>query len=363
MIKLIFTHLRRRATNYIAVCVELTVVLLVCNILLNQLLPFIHSQRLYNNFGLSNVLCCTVTTDRETVEGITEEVGATVLWRNYRGQYALSDESLFIQPVEKGYLSRFGLVPNDEILNGPIAVVSGSLSSQYITGETYTVTVGPSVGEITFTVAASMDNDLMFIPPSGDAALSIIGYYPHTILLALDSDDLALFIASDVYTLESKEIDAQRVVDELSWKEQIVTAMSCDEAQNYSNSLDLSQMGMPIVISLTAVVLCLAGMLSNTLLSIIANERANAIYYICGYTWKKCALLQIMSDLFIVVCSAILAFAIMQILSALSGNISLQHNSFLISVAIVAAIYVLAEVFGLIHIKKKNVAEIAERMK
>ena len=363
MRKLIFTHLRRRATNYIAVCVELTVVLLVCNILLNQLLPFIQSQRLYDNLGLSNILCCTVTTDSEAVEEIAEEVGATVLWRNYRGQYALSDESLFIQPVEKSYLSRFGLLSNDEIKDGPIAVVSGSLSAQYITGETYTVVVGEPVGEITFTVAASMDNDLMFIPPSGDAALSIIGSYPHTILLALDSDDLTQFTASDVYTLEAAENDAQRVVEDLSWKEQIVTAMSCEEAQAYSNSLDLSQMGMPIVISLTAVVLCLAGMLSNTLLSIIANERTNAIYYICGYTWRKCALIQIISDLLVLVCSVILAFVIMQILSALSGNISLQKSSFLVSIAIVAAIYVLAETLGIIQIKKKNVAEIAERMK
>lgn len=363
MRKLIFTHLRRRAPNYIAVCVELTVVLLVCNILLNQLLPFIQSQRLYDKLGLSNVLCCTVTTDGETVEEIAGEVGATVLWRNYRGQYALSDENLFIQPVEKSYLSRFGLLSNDEIKDGPIAVVSGSLSSQYITGETYTVVVSEPVGEITFTVAASLDNDLMFIPPSGDAALSIIGSYPHTILLALDNDDLTRFTASDVYTLEVKENDAQRVVNDLSWKEQIVTAMSCEEAHAYSNSLDLSQMGMPIIISLTAVVLCLAGMLSNTLLSIIANERNNAIYYICGYTWRKCALIQIVSDLLIVVCSVLVAFVIMQILSALSGNISLQQSSFLVSIAIVAAIYVLAETLGIVQIKKKNVAEIAERMK
>jgi len=363
MITLIFTHLKRRAINYIAVCVELIVVVLVCNILLSHLVPFIQGQQLYKSLKLSSILCCTTSAESDALDIIAREVDAKILWRNYRGQYALSDESLFIQPVEKSYLHRFDLVPDEQISAGPIAVVASSLTSRYKSGNTYTVALQYPIGEITFSVALSTDNDLLFIPPSGDAALSVIGRHPNTVLLALDDDDLAKFDASDVYTLEAKDNDAQRVTEILSWNEKIIAAMSCEDAQSYSNSLDMSQMGMPIVISLTAVALCLAGMLSNTLLSIIANERNNAIYYICGYTWKKCALVQFISDLLIVFFSVVMAYAVMQILSKTSGNITFQQTSFLLSVAIVAVIFTLAEILGVIQIAKKNVAEIAERMK
>ncbi len=362
MKKLISLHLRRRLTNYIAVCVELIVLLLVCNILLSQLIPFIQSEQLYDELGLSDVLCCTTTTDRETLERITNEADATILWRNYKGQYT-SDETLFVQPVEKNYFRQFRLLSEDQMTNETIAVISESMSSKYSIGETYTVSISENIGKITFTVAGIVDNDLMFIPPSGDAALSIIGNYPHTILLGLDEDDLLRFHASDVYTLSANDNDAQRVADDLSWEEQIITAMSCEDAQSYNNSLELNQMGMPIIISITAIVLCLAGMLSNTLLTIIANERNNSIYYICGLTWKKCALIQIICDLFVVILSAVLTLIALLIFSKISDYIVLQRTPFLISVAIAAVMYLIAEILGILQFKKNNVAEIVERVK
>ena len=310
MIKLIIAHWRRRIVNYSAVCVELIILLIVGNILMSQLIPFLQSAQLYSKHGLENILCCTATTNRENVEQIAEGLGAKILWSNYRGDYTISDERLFIQPVEKEYLRRFNLISEEDIIKGAVAVVPASLSSQYLVGETYTVTVSETVGKITFLVGTVMDNDLMFIPPSGDAALSIIGSYPNTILLALDEDDLTRFNSSDVYTLEADAYDVQRVVDDLSWNEHIITVMSCEKAQDYTNSLELSQMGMPIIISITAIILCLAGMLSNILLTIIANERNNGIYYICGYTWKKIALVQILSDLLAVGISVIISLAI-----------------------------------------------------
>lgn len=363
MITLIFAHLKRRSINYIAVCIELIVVVLVCNILLSHLVPFIQGQQLYKSLKLSSILCCTTSEESDAIDIIAREVDARILWRNYRGQYALSDENLFVQPVEKSYLRRFALVPDEQISDGPIAVVASSLTSKYKPGNSYTVVLQEPIGEITFSVVLSTDTDLMFIPPSGDAALSVIGRHPHTVLLALDDNDLAKFDASDVYTLEAEDNDAQRVTEILSWNEKIITAMSCEDAQSHSNSLDMNQMGMPIVISLTAVSLCLAGMLSNTLLSIIANERNNAIYYICGYTWKKCALVQFISDLLIVFFSILMAYAVMQILSKMSGNITFQKTSFILSVAIVAVIFTFAEILGIVQITKRNVAEIAERMK
>lgn len=362
MKKLIHLHFRRRLANYIAVCVELIVLLLVCNILLSQLIPFIQSEKLYDKLGLSDILCCTTDADEETLEEITNEAGATVLWRNYKGQYT-TDETLFIQPVEKSYFSQFHLLSEDEMTNGNIAVISESMSLKYSIGETYTVQLSEDIGEISFTVAGIVDNDLMFIPPSGDAALSIIGSYRHTVLLGLNEEDLSQFHASDIYTLSANGDDAKRVTDDLLWNEQIITAMSCEDAQSYNNSLELSQMGMPIIISITAIVLCLAGMLSNTLLTIIANERNNGIYYICGLTWKRCAVIQIICDLFVVILSTVLTLLGLLIFSKISDYIALQRTPFLLSVVIAAIIYLIAEILGILQFKQTNVAEIVERVK
>lgn len=362
MKKLIPLHLRRRLANYIAVCVELIILLLVCNILLSQLIPFIQSEQLYKELGLSDILCCTTTMDRGSLEKVSNQADATVLWCNYKGQYTY-DETVFIQPVEMNYFHRFYQNSADKIGNEPIAVVSESVSSKYSIGETYTVSISENIGEITFTVVGIADNDLMFIPPYGDTTLSIIGDYPHTIILGLNEDDLLRFHASDIYTLAANDGDAPRVADDLLWEEQIVTAMSCEDAQSYNDSLEMSQMGMPIVISITAIVLCLAGMLSNTLLTIIANERNNSIYYICGLTWKKCALIQIVCDLFVVILSTALALIGLLISSRITNYINLQPKPFLISFVIAITVYLITEVLGVLQFRKNNVIEIVGRVK
>ena len=362
MKKLIIAHIRRRLANYVAVCVELAILLIVGNVLLNQLIPFIEGNLLYDELGLSKVFCCTINGEREELEALAEEVDATVLWQNYNKQWVESEEKLFIQPIEKEYLRRFHLLMEEELSEGCIAIVPESLSTRYRQGENYTVVIDEVLGELTFTVAVTLDNDLMFTPPAGDSAINIIGGYPHTILLAMDEETLARFPASNTYTLEVVK-HAQSVVDEMLWDKLIIKAMSCEDAKAYSNELELSQMGMPIIISVVAIVLCVAGMLSNTLLSIIENERINGIYYSCGYTWKKCALIQIISDLLAVAASAILALMIMEYLSSSSSYIVWQREPFLISLVLVITIYVLTETLGVFQFKKHNVAEIAERMK
>ena len=359
MKKLILSHFRRRIVNYIAVCVELVILLIVCNVLLNQLIPFIQGEQLYREMELSNILCCTTNTDKETMEAIADEVGATVLWRNYRAQYISDDSDLRIKPVDIEYMQHFGFAANSsDVIQ---AVVPSSLSNQYEEGKTYTIHIS-GIGEITFTVAKVLENDLMFLPPSDNTVSNIIGSYPTTIIMAMDESNLSKFTASDIYTLQAQ--DAQGAALSLSWYDGIITAMSCEDAQTYNNSFELSQMGMPIIISITAVVLCLAGMLSNTLLTIIANERTNGIYYICGYTWRKCAMVQIVSDFLAVVVSILFALGIMLALSLTSsGYIALQKTPFAASVLIVAVIYAVAEMLGILQIKKNNVAEIAGRMK
>lgn len=285
-------------------------------------------------------------TDEEIAEGsnviiisndekIADEVGATVLWRNYRTQHISDDSDLRIKPVEKEYLRHFGFV--SDTVDGIQAVVPSGLSNQYKVGKTYTILIN-GIGDIIFTVAKVLVNDLMFLPPSDNTVYSIIGSYPTTIILAMDESALSKFTVSDIYTLQAE--NAQGAALSLSWYDGIITTMSCEDARAYNNSFELSQMGMPIIISITAVVLCLAGMLSNTLLTIIANERINGIYYICGYTWRKCAMVQIVSDFFAVVAAALLALGIMLILSATSGYITLQKMPFVVSMLIVAVIYI-----------------------
>ncbi len=361
MKKLIVTHLKRRLSNYIAVCVELAILILVSNVLLNQLFPFIQSKQLYKEMELSKILCCTVSSGSESVEELAEEVNATLLWRNYIGQVPASDENLYVQPIGKNYLQRFGLISANNIPQESVAIVANSLKSEYEVGNTYTMVIDETIGEIAFTVIDSLDNDLMFLPPSGNSALSIIGSYPNTILLALDDDVLAQFNASNVYTMEAD--DAQQVTDNLSFHENVVTVMSCEAAQAYDDAIEIEKMGIPIILSITTIVLCLAGMLSNTLLTIIANERTNGIYYICGYTWKRCAMVQIISDLCVVLLSSVLSLSAMLILSNTSGYISLEKIPFIASASIVIVIYAIAEILGIQQMKRNNVAEIAGRVK
>lgn len=359
MVKLILSNFRCRTVSYIVVCVELVILLIVCNVLLNQLIPFIQGEHLYKEMDLSSIVCCTSNVDRATVERHADKVGATVLWRNYRTQYISDDSELQIKPVEKAYLQHFGFA--DDALAGIQAVVPYSLSGQYKEGGSYSVHIN-GIGEITFAIAKVLNTDLMFLPPANDTVSSIIGSYPTTIILAMDEENLSNFTASDIYTLQAA--DAQAVALGLSWYDGIITAMSCEDAKTHNNSLELSQMGMPIIISITAVILCLAGMLSNTLLTIIANERTNGIYYICGYTWRKCAMVQIVSDFLVVIAAILAALGVMLLISKISsGYVALQKIPFIASILIVVTIYTVTEMMGILQIQKNNVAEIVERMK
>jgi len=359
--KLILAQLARRMKSNLAVCLEVIVLIIVCNVLLGQLVPFVQGEILYKNLSLSQIVCCTSDAGEAVVTELASAAGASVLQQNYKSK-VISEQNLWLQPVSISYLERIMPTHTGVSAHGIQAIVPRSLSSQFKQGQSYFLAVYGMEDTVDFTVIHTLDNDMMFIPPAGDTS-EIVSRSPNTILLVVDDSTSGLFELSDIYTLDTGTNDTDNVVSFLTDSDSVDMAMSAQMAREYSNTFGLHMMGMPIIITATVVFLCLAGMLSNTLLSIISNERLNSIYYICGYTWRKCAAVQALADLLIVLCGTVVSLIILLVLSKTGGTIQFQRFEFTISAGIVLSIFILAEVMGISQIRKYNVAELAERMK
>ena len=359
--KLVLAQLARRIKSNFAVCVEVIVLIIVCNVLLGQLIPYVQGELLYKNCSLSQIVCCTSDAGEVTVEELASAVEASVLQRNYKSK-VVSEEDLWLQPVSTSYVARIFSENIDVSAGGIPAIVPRSLSSKFKQDQSYSLTVYDMSEPVCFTVVHTLNNDMMFLPPAGNT-VEMVSKSPNTVLLVVDDSTSELFELSDVYTMDVGSQDVNAVISLLTENGGVEMAMSVKAAREYSNTFDLHMMGMPIIIAVTVVLLCLAGMLSNTLLSVISNERLNSIYYICGYTWKKCAIVQAITDLLIVLCGILISLIVLLLLSKTDGSIQLQKFEFIISTGIALSIWILAETMGISQISKSNVAELAERIK
>ncbi len=362
MHKLIWAQLSRRKKAYIATCVEIVILIVVTNILMNRLIPFVQGEKLFKESSLHKIVCCTSSADESHIASIASTSGATLLWQNFKSE-TISGTNITVQPVSLQYFNRI-LSSNSAYSYGEIiAVIPSNLSRQYHQDCSYSLFIDGMESPIKIHVVHTLANNIMFIPPSSDAASSIISNRPNTILIGIPETMVNYFRLSNIFTLDVGINNPDNVVQALLNSDSISAAMSAYRARDYSNSLDIEMMGMPIIIAVTSVFLCFTGLLSSTLLSIYYNERINCIYYICGYTWAKCALIQIICDLLIIFSAIVISLVILLYLTVRGGSIVIYNDSFTISIAIVFFLYIFSEVVGITQIRKADVAELVEGIK
>lgn len=362
--KLIIANLRGRLGSYLAVCAQIMIALIVGYIMLGELIPFIQVEITCKNLQLSQIVFCSSLEGEEYVSNAARKAGASVLCRNYQSTKT-TDGEIHIQPVSVGFMTHFGYLDIDSIQSGDnmLAVVPECLSSTYEPGKTYRLSIGKDAQELSFSVATCLDNDILLIPPSGSAAENAVGVRTNTIYTVIPESCEEQFVLSEVYTLTVEGQKGEAVVAALLEQEGIYEAVCEELVRAYYRALDLEMMGIPIIIFICVMVLCFTGVISNTMLTLIHNERLNSIYFICGYTWNQCLRIQLLSDGIVFLSSGVGAFLVMWMLSAGQEKAAFSADSFGMSAVIVLTIFLLAEAMCLIQSKQNNVAEIAERIK
>lgn len=363
MAKIIAQNLKRHGKSYLGLLAELSVLLVVFNALLGSLVPFLQSKAAYRKLDLSDIVCVTAYTDWAGMREIASQNGLTLLWQDMESCQALNpygDESIQVQPVDESYFDKFDYSYSsrmDELPEGDWAVVSGSLKRQYKTGQTYDLTL-ENGQTVSFTVYAALKNDYMFIPPSESSSSDVISDCPNTLLMVFNEEMPEIFEETYVYTLEAgSEEEAEGASEELYSFSAVTAAMAAQEGYEEQNSSDASLMGIPIILAIAAAFLCLAAMIADVLLKNALNERNNGIYYICGFTWAKCSCVQIFSDAVIFLAALAVSF----IAVILLGNMDFNIFYFLISALSGLVICALAELLGVIRMRKKDAVMIVER--
>ncbi|MCD7785237.1 MAG: hypothetical protein LUH18_06615 [Oscillospiraceae bacterium] len=292
---IILSNLKDRFPAYVRVTLMLTVMMFIFSSLMGDLLPLIQISQAYSRLGLENAVAITADSD---IKSVVEDLGGKYLGVSFRGKYTY-DSFAYLQPVEADYFENlnysFKKQTSCDTIDGYPAVVVSSLGSHYSLGETYTeVLSGKDKPEVTFTVVGTLKNDFVYLTPSGDSPSSVVSEQSNYIFLITNEDD-EIFTKRDVYgALASGDMTdfCSNIVSTGLVESAVSTADGFDE---YC-SLELEIMGMTVMLAIISVLLCLAGVISNSILSRTVFAEKYRIISTCGASTVQCRAIQIITD-------------------------------------------------------------------
>ncbi len=309
---IILSNFKDRFPAYVRVTLMLTVMMFILSSLMGDLLPLIQIRQAYSSLGLENAVAITADAN---VKSLVEDSGGKYLGMSFRGKYTY-DSFAYLQPVEADYFENlnysFKNKTSFESTGGYPAVVVSSLDSYYTLGETYTeILSGKDKTEVTFTVVGILKNDFVYLTPSEDSPSSVVSEQSNYIFLITDKND-TIFFKRNVYgALASGDITdfCSNIVSTGLVESAVSTA---DGFAEYC-ALELEIMGMTVMLAIISVLLCLAGAISNSILSRTVFAEKYRIISTCGASSAQCRVIQIITDLIPI----IVAVAIFLVINAL----------------------------------------------
>ena len=338
---------------------QILVVFIVSNILLSKLIPFIENQLFSTKLGVDKIICCTYLGNKKDIKAIDENI--TFVGNNLISEYS-KEGNIKLIPVEEEYFKCLNYPFSKYIASHSSirAIVPKSLSKKYSIGEKYCIETNDNE-QIEFEVAGVLSKDYMFIPPTSSAAVELVGEVNDAVFLL--GDNLSdYFDKSNVYMLYSNN-PHDKVITELYGLENMAMVMSGREGMDYYLRISLEMLGLPIVLFIVVVFLCIAGVISNVFLSVKAFERKYSICYLCGYSLKNCLVVQFLTDLFVFLAALIFSVCFLWALDDVWKNDFFQMEFFFISCSIIFLIYICAELIGYVQMKKIKFIEVIERVK
>lgn len=370
--KIIFSNLSERQKGYIALFVELVILIFVTNVLLNRLIPFMELESVCKKMELGRIICFSMEESEKDSREMAELTDTVWIGQNLEGRYDKFG-TVYVQPVNQMYFDfikydYYKKMDFDGSSTNKVVIVR-SLASQYQLGETYSIEINDvdfdgNNSVISFTVVGILENDYVLLPPYGGSVGTMVEERKDAMFLIANPSVISEFGHTNTAMLiAADEERAQAAVDKLLCLSSVSEALCIQTMQQYNTSLKMEMMGTPIILFITTVVLCLTGFISNVMLSIILYERKYSIYYICGISWKKCSAIQMVTDFVPTLAALIVSLVLLLFMHMLQSSISFQMKSYFISLLLVLAVYIMSELIGMSQMRKKNVAEIVERMR
>lgn len=343
---IVLSNLRDRFPAYAIITLMLTAMIFITASLMGDLLPLLHMNKTYRLLELDKAVTITAEAGMsDEIKSTVEGLGGKYLGASFRGNYT-SDGFAFFQPVEIDYFNnlnyKFRKKDLENItsnISGYSAVIVSSLKGYYNQGETYTEKLlGRDAPAVTFTVVGVLNDDYVYITPTYDTPSSIVSQQSRYIFLITDDDD-DTFVKRNVYAALSNN-DTAEFCNAISSDEAIQSAEVSTGLDEY-RAIELEIMGIPIILQIVSVALCIAGVMSNSLLSMTWFERKYSICLVCGADMTKCRLIQLITDIIPEVL-AITAFVILSLLFP-EFNIDIEWENAVISLFIIISIFAISE--------------------
>ena len=361
---LIYKNISEQYKRTLFVALEVALLFICSNILLNDLVPFMQRNISFRQLGLENIIC--FTGDSLDISDYNFEL-VTMLGQNLVGQPAESStiSDISIKPVSYEYLENikyktYKRTADYKGIENP-AFITKYLASIFHINQTYTL-YNHANQPIRFTVVAILNSNNLFLPPTDDNPSSLLRNNSQTILLVPNVDTQQYFKESNIFTmLAETEQSKEAAISELKAMDSVSFVLSGTDAKKYSDDLSLEVMGLPIIVFIMVLVLSYAGFSSHILLSIQERERLYAVYYLCGATWRKCLLIQAVTDGFTFLVPIIISLILIVIGHFCSVISKFNIYSITISLFIIVIIFIASSLSGFFHILRKSSADIIGR--
>lgn len=350
MKQIVLSNLKDRFSSYFRLVIMLTAMIFITSYLLGDLLPLMHISQTYNRLGLQNSVVLTAKAEEsKNIKAAVDDCNGKYLGVSFRGRYS-HDALDYFQPVEEWYFAnlqyKFKIPPiYDEVgkNNSYPAIIVSSLAKYYSVGNTYQKRLsGRDGAEITFTVVGVLKDDFVYLTPAEDTPSSVVSEQSNYIFLISDEND-SLFKKRDVYGAVANGSIAE-FCNALVKTERVESAFATQGYKDYC-ALELEISGRSIMLQIISVALCLAGIMSNSVLSMTVFQRKYQILFICGASKSKCRIIQIVTDT-VAAAAAVIAFAGLYIL-ALEYNVLLFNaESIFVSLIILVLVFAVSEAFA-----------------
>lgn len=369
------SHIADNIGSVAIIMLQIVVTIVVFNLFWSDFQELLQRNQVYESLNLENVACITLEDKNDDILHCLNKIdGITVIGENYNAVSFTSESdssNVLIQPVSPKYTEVFngnlskGNWNFDELPSNVLsAVVSKSLSHKYKLSNTYTLYDASDGKSITVYISGVLKSDCMFVPPNSGISTSLINNIPSAMLVYCDEETAqAVFgdsIHTSIYTIVAHDRNTlEKVAESIDLKKYAyMDARGAKESDDY---FVLSEMGIPLVITIIVLILCVANYSSYSMLSAIKREKEFAVYFICGSTWNNCLKLQLMEDLFIVAVPFVLSIIVCSVLSINRVGAVMSIQGLLLSVGLCIAVMLFSSFMALLRIKRNSPVEIIRR--
>lgn len=281
-------------------------------------------------------------------QGSQDEVYSVMVWDD------VSIEHIHL-PLDQG-----SWLPRNQIGTYIPSIVSSNLADTFTLGEVYTFHLYITPLEyvsVSLQVVGVLDSPNYVITTQGNNIDFIVQKHYQGFIIPESSLPLAeptnhsgFIVFSNEESISSDSLPPSLRVEPIN------SMMIMYEARQKDSIFFAAALGIMVL------VITVAGLGGNNLLSQLNQEREFAVYYICGARWVHCVKIKLVQDMLLIFLPFLLSFSALIILSKVKLIIfSFNYLGYVMSIILCALIFVLTSLGPLLQLYKKAPVSIIRR--